>query len=132
MDYTDGPSAIAIIAERKIREAMEEGQFDNLPGKGKPLKLEDLSHLPPELRMAYTILKNSGYLEESNANIKIPNIHGLLAATSGEGRDCGKLERLKFLLSRANRSGPKPHKAETDKEPAALNPDYLDKMLKKV
>lgn len=29
------------IAERKIREAMERGEFDDLPGQGKPLKLDD-------------------------------------------------------------------------------------------
>ena len=29
------------IAERKIREAMDRGEFDDLPGQGEPLKLDD-------------------------------------------------------------------------------------------
>ncbi|HXA68221.1 MAG TPA: DnaJ family domain-containing protein [Bryobacteraceae bacterium] len=28
------------IAERKIREAIEAGKFDNLPSKGKPIELD--------------------------------------------------------------------------------------------
>ncbi len=58
--------AIALVAEEKIREAERRGMFDNLPGAGKPLLLEDDSHIAPELRMAYTILKNSGHLESEN------------------------------------------------------------------
>lgn len=55
---------VATIAEQKIREAMQNGEFDDLPGKGKPLKLEDLSHVPEELRVGYIILKNAGILPE--------------------------------------------------------------------
>lgn len=51
---------LASIAERKIQEAMARGEFDNLPGKGKPIVQEDLSGVPEELRMAYKILKNAG------------------------------------------------------------------------
>jgi len=52
------------IAEEKIKEAMAAGEFDNLPGHGKPLKLEDDSHVPEDLRMAYRVLKNAGYVPE--------------------------------------------------------------------
>lgn len=31
-------SAIQIIAENRIREAQQNGEFDNLPGMGKPLE----------------------------------------------------------------------------------------------
>ena len=42
---------VAIIAERKISEAMARGEFDNLPGRGKPLRIEDeLPGVPAELR----------------------------------------------------------------------------------
>ena len=54
---------LATIAERKIREAMARGELDNLPGKGKPLAMdEDLSGVPAELRMAYKLLKNAGFV----------------------------------------------------------------------
>ncbi|WP_305142686.1 DnaJ family domain-containing protein [Geobacillus thermoleovorans] len=52
------------IAEEKIREAMKNGEFDNLPGFGKPLEIEDLSRIPEELRLGYLLLKNAGYVRE--------------------------------------------------------------------
>lgn len=48
-------------ADEAIRRAMEEGKFDNLPGKGKPLKLDENPHEDPEWRMAHQVLKNSGF-----------------------------------------------------------------------
>lgn len=53
-----------IIAEEKIKQAMKDGEFDRLPGMGKPLKLDDMSGVPENLRMAYRIMKNAGYTEE--------------------------------------------------------------------
>lgn len=50
--------------EKKIREAMERGAFDDLPGKGKPLKLDENAFVPEELRLAYHLLENSGYAPE--------------------------------------------------------------------
>lgn len=50
------------LAEEKIKQAIAEGEFDNLPGHGQPLELEDLSEIPEHLRMAFKILKNAGVL----------------------------------------------------------------------
>jgi hypothetical protein len=50
------------IAEQRILEAQRNGAFDNLPGKGKPLELEDLSWVPEELRIGYHVLKNAHVL----------------------------------------------------------------------
>src|SRR5262245_46712793 len=47
------------LCEERIQRAQEEGVFDNLPGKGKPLNLEDDSFVPEDLRLTYKILKNS-------------------------------------------------------------------------
>ncbi len=55
---------IGKIAERKIQEGIEEGKFDNLPGMGKPLELNDGDSLPLDVRMANKILKNAGVLPE--------------------------------------------------------------------
>ena len=52
------------VAERKIQEAIDEGVFDNLPGKGEPLKLDDDPFTPPHLRLANRILKNAGVLPD--------------------------------------------------------------------
>ncbi|MCQ6267499.1 DUF1992 domain-containing protein [Fictibacillus sp. WQ 8-8] len=53
-----------LMAEQRIKEAIDNGDFDHLPGKGKPLELEDLSSVPPELRIGYKILKNANILPE--------------------------------------------------------------------
>lgn len=55
---------IEIMAEEKIKAGLKSGTFDNLPGKGKPLVLEDLSAVPKELRAGYKMLKNAGMLPE--------------------------------------------------------------------
>lgn len=49
------------IAERKIREGIEEGAFDHLDGAGKPLDLSENPFEDPSDRMAYRLLKNSGF-----------------------------------------------------------------------
>ena len=50
------------IAEQRILEAQRAGAFDDLPGKGKPLELEDLSWVPEDLRISYHVLKNAHVL----------------------------------------------------------------------
>ena len=52
------------IAEARIRDAMARGDFDNLAGRGQPLRLEDLSKVPDDLRAGYILLKNAGVLPE--------------------------------------------------------------------
>ena len=47
--------------EEHIRRAMEEGKFDNLPGKGKPLRLEDNPHADPDWRLAHHVLRENGF-----------------------------------------------------------------------
>jgi hypothetical protein len=47
------------IAEERIRTAQEEGLFDNLPGKGKPLQLDDEDGVPDDLRLTFKVLKNA-------------------------------------------------------------------------
>ena len=49
-------------AERHIIDAQLKGEFDCLPGNGKLIALDDDSHVPPELRAGFRLLKNSGCL----------------------------------------------------------------------
>ncbi len=58
------PEVIARVAERKIQEAIEEGKFDNLPGKGKPIVFEEDAGVPLHIRMANKVLKNAGGLPD--------------------------------------------------------------------
>ena len=55
------------MAEARIEEALERGQLAGLPGLGKPLRLEDLSGVAPELVGGYLLLKGAGYLPEEAA-----------------------------------------------------------------
>jgi len=48
------------IVEALIKEAMERGEFDNLPGKGKPIDLTEYFERPQEVRLAHSLLKNAG------------------------------------------------------------------------
>jgi hypothetical protein len=54
--------AIAWIAEQRIREAIDQGFFDNLAYRGRPVDLGQDDGIPPELRMAFKILKDAGCL----------------------------------------------------------------------
>jgi len=55
------------ITERRIQEAIARGDSKNLPGAGKPLKIEGFYFLPQKLRAACTVLKNSGYLDQTTS-----------------------------------------------------------------
>lgn len=50
------------LAEEQIQSAIRRGDFEDLPGQGRPLELEDESAVPEELRVAYRLLKNAGCL----------------------------------------------------------------------
>ncbi len=64
MHQPDIQRVIEIIAERKIEEAMQEGKFDNLPGRGKPLPMDEEWFVPPEMRPAIRLLKSAGVLPD--------------------------------------------------------------------
>ena len=50
---------MALHLEAIIEQARRDGAFDNLPGRGKPLVLDDDLAVPVEMRMAHRILKNA-------------------------------------------------------------------------
>ena len=49
------------MAEKMLREAIEAGEFDNLPGKGKPMDLSENPFEDPDLRMVHKLLRNAGF-----------------------------------------------------------------------
>lgn len=74
------------IAEERILEAQRAGAFDDLPGKGKPLKLEDLSWVPEDLRIGYMVLKNAHVLPpEAELRKDIHTLEDLLKHVEDEG-----------------------------------------------
>jgi hypothetical protein len=93
----------ALIAEDKIRTAQKNGEFDNLPGKGKPLKLEDLSTIPEPLRMGYKMLKNAGMLDDENKLKKeILGLNDLIATCSDPSERATLKRKLNDKLLRYN------------------------------
>jgi hypothetical protein len=74
--------------EDRIQKAQEEGAFDNLSGKGKPLGLDDDSAVPEDLRLTFKVLKNANCLPiEMELRNEIFNLRQLLeAAIDPEGR----------------------------------------------
>jgi len=91
------------IAERRILEAMREGVFDNLPGAGQPLNLEDDSRVPEDLRIAYKILKNANFVPPEVALKKeIAKTEDLLAGTEDTKEKYRQLKKLNFLIMKLN------------------------------
>lgn len=99
------------IAENKIRQAIADGAFDRLPARGV-IDLEDYFKLPPELRLAYSVLKSANCLpEEVELLNEISRLEQQLAAAPDETAraetartlDARRL-RLDLLLERTRRN----------------------------
>jgi hypothetical protein len=91
------------IAEEKIREAMKDGAFEDLPGKGKPLNLEDDRHVPPDLRLAYKILKNADCLPpELELRKEIRTTEELLAGMQDTQEKYRQMKKLNYLIMKLN------------------------------
>jgi hypothetical protein len=91
------------IAERRIREAINDGMLDDLPGSGKPLSLEDDSHLPEDLRIAHKVLKNAGFVPPEIALRKeIANMEDLLGGMEDTKAKYRQLKKLNFLVMKLN------------------------------
>ena len=91
------------IVEERIQQAQEDGVFDNLPGKGKPLELEDDSFVPEDLRLTYKILKNSNCLPaEVELRKQIFNFRELLNAAIDEQTRRELRRELNLLVLKFN------------------------------
>ena len=75
------------LIEEIIREAMEKGEFDNLPGKGKPLDLDAYFATPADVRLGYSVLKSAGCVPaEVELQKEIETLNSRLAACDDEGQ----------------------------------------------
>ena len=96
-------AALQRLAEERIRDAIQRGEFDNLPGRGKPLNLEDDRHIPEDLRLAYKVLKNAGCLPpELELKKEISKAEELLSSMEDEGQKYRQLQKLNFLIMKLN------------------------------
>ena len=94
-------SVIAIISEERLREAELRGEFSDLPGTVQPLKLEDETWIPEDLRMAYKILRNGGLLPPELAVRKeVSSLLDLLENTSNEAEKVRQMQTLPGVLQK--------------------------------
>ncbi|MDY6906145.1 MAG: DnaJ family domain-containing protein [Thermodesulfobacteriota bacterium] len=91
------------IVEQRIKQARQEGAFDNLPGAGHPLKLSDDRHIPEDLRLSYKILKNADFLPpELELRKEIQQTEDLLAGVSDVHEQYRLNKKLNFLITKVN------------------------------
>ncbi len=95
-------SIMQSIAERKIQQAMEEGQLPDLSHwQNKPLPTDDMDKVPADLRMGYRLLKNAGYIpEEVVLRKEIHTTEELLAHCTDEQEKHRQLKRISVLRTK--------------------------------
>ncbi len=113
------------IAERKIQEAMQNGEFDNLLNMGKELDLDEDCLVPQELRVAYKVLKNAGCVPpELEMRNEIISLSSMINTLDDNEERMKKIRELNFKLLKLNELRKKPLNIEDF-------PDYEEKIYKK-
>jgi hypothetical protein len=89
---------LEFIAEQKLAAAARDGEFDCLPGAGKPLVLDDDTHIPEDMRAAYRILKNSGFVPPEVQSLnEIARLEAVLRAEVSEDERLAVLRKIEML-----------------------------------
>ncbi len=116
--------AFEAIAEQRIREAAQRGDFDDLPGAGPPLNLDDDLLVPEDLRRAYRILKNAGYVPpEVQTLTEIGALERLIQSLDdGEQRSLA-LRKLRLLNQ---------HLGEMRSGSLQLEADYYNRLVQRL
>jgi len=90
------------IVEARIKEAQRAGEFENLPGSGKPLPKEDMT-IPEDIRLAYKILKNADCIPpELETKKEIKNTQELLSGMEETAEKYKVIKKLNFLILKLN------------------------------
>lgn len=91
------------IVEQRIKRAQQNGEFENLQGKGKPLRLDDFSSVHEDLRLAYKILKNADCLPPAlELKKEIKRTEELLADMDDTAEKYHTIKKLNFLIMKLN------------------------------
>lgn len=94
------------LAEARIEQAIARGDLDGLPGAGRPLVLDDDRLIPEELRAAYRILKNAGFVPpEIEARRDVADLVALLATLDDDDAQRRARAKLALLEARLEASG---------------------------
>ncbi len=87
------------IVEERILEAQRRGDFDGLPGAGKPLPADLDDAVPEELRLAYRVLKNAGCSPpQLGVRKELLRLNGLLAGAT-DAQAAARIGRRMSLLA---------------------------------
>jgi hypothetical protein len=93
------------IAEQKIRDAMKDNKFSGVSQPGRPLDLEGYFQTPPDLRLAFSVLKSAGCVpEEVDLLNELAALRQELGETTGaEAREVlqKRIARLRLRLDLA-------------------------------
>ena len=82
---------------------MENGEFDNLEGMGKPITFEDETMIPEDLRMVYRILKNAGCIPpELELRNEVVTMSALINTIDDDKERLKKIREFNFKLLRLN------------------------------
>jgi hypothetical protein len=100
--FLDGFPAFAMLVERRLEDAAANGELSGLPGEGRPLDLDDDALVPPELRVAYRIVRNAGFLPPELENIA--EVQQLIGAIE-RGEVGTGARRLRALLVQLEAAG---------------------------
>jgi len=100
--FLDGFPGLAALVEKRLEEAAAKGELSGLPGEGRPLDLDDDAMVPPELRVAYRIIRNAGFLPPELADLA--EVQALIGAIERGEVESGP-RRLRALLVRLESSG---------------------------
>jgi hypothetical protein len=91
-------SWLARIAENKIQEAIERGEFSNLPFRGQAIDLTPPPFVPEDLRLAYGLLKTHGFVPpEIELKREIASLQQLVDTIQEEGQ---RLQLVRTLRER--------------------------------
>jgi len=94
------------IIEQKIKKAHQNGEFDNLPGEGEPLTLEDDSYIPEKFRLSYKILKNANCLPaELQLKKDIIQMEDMLDNIPDEKAKLLHIKKMNYKIMKLNMMG---------------------------
>jgi hypothetical protein len=107
--------ALQQIAEQRIAKAIEEGSLKIDGWKNRPLPLDDDSFVPDDMKMAYKILKNSGYVPpEVETRKEIHKLEDLIVKTEDSHQRVKQMKKLDLLMRKLDAQRSRPSSIEHD------------------
>ena len=103
------------IAEQRIAKAIEDGTLKTDGWKNRPLPLNDDAFVPEDLKMAYKILKNSGYVPpEIETRKEIQKLEDLIVKTEDSHQRVKQMKKLDLLMRKIDAQRSRPASIEHD------------------